>query len=61
MKSIELRQINHYYGKDQALENINLTIEEGEFFTFVVTPLVLASNNISDYSSEHFKPPRPRI
>ena len=35
MKSIELRQINHYYGKDQALENINLTIEEGEFFTLL--------------------------
>ena len=30
-----LRQINHYYGKDQALENINLTIEEGEFFTLL--------------------------
>ena len=35
MKNIELRQINHYYGKDQALENINLTIEEGEFFTLL--------------------------
>ena len=35
MKNIELRQINHYYGKEQALENINLTIEEGEFFTLL--------------------------
>ena len=35
MKNIELRKINHYYGKDQALENINLTIEEGEFFTLL--------------------------
>ena len=35
MKNIELRQINHYYGKDQALENINITIKEGEFFTLL--------------------------
>ena len=35
MKNIELRQINHYYGKEQALENINLTIAEGEFFTLL--------------------------
>jgi hypothetical protein len=37
------------------------TCEEGEVLAFVVSPFVLASNNISDYSSEHFKPPRPRI
>ena len=35
MKNIELRQINHYYGKEQALENINLEIKEGEFFTLL--------------------------
>ncbi len=35
MKNIELRQINHYYGKEQALENINIEIKEGEFFTLL--------------------------
>ena len=35
MKNIELREINHYYGKEQVLENINIEIKEGEFFTLL--------------------------
>ena len=35
MKNIDLKEINHYYGKEQVLHNINLTIKEGEFFTLL--------------------------
>ena len=35
MKNIDLKEINHYYGKEQVLHDINLTIKEGEFFTLL--------------------------
>ena len=35
MKNIDLKDVNHYYGKEQVLHNINLTIKEGEFFTLL--------------------------
>ena len=35
MKNIELKEINHYYGKEQVLHNINISIKEGEFFTLL--------------------------
>ena len=35
MKNIELKEINHYYGKEQVLHDINISIKEGEFFTLL--------------------------
>ena len=35
MKNIELKQINHYYGKEKVLHDISLSIKEGEFFTLL--------------------------
>ena len=35
MKNIELKEINHYYGKEQVLHNVNISIKEGEFFTLL--------------------------
>ena len=35
MKNIDLKEINHYYGKEQVLHDINLSIKEGEFFTLL--------------------------
>lgn len=33
-KNIELKEINHYYGKAQVLHDVNISIKEGEFFYF---------------------------
>ena len=35
MKNIELKEINHYYGKEQVLHDVNISIKEGEFFTLL--------------------------
>ncbi|HBG2771416.1 ABC transporter ATP-binding protein [Clostridioides difficile] len=35
MKNIELKEINHYYGKEKVLHDINISIKEGEFFTLL--------------------------
>ena len=35
MKNIELKEINHYYGKAQVLHDVNISIKEGEFFTLL--------------------------
>jgi len=35
MKNIELKEINHYYGKEKVLHNVNISIKEGEFFTLL--------------------------
>lgn len=32
---IKVKNISHFYGKDKALENINLTIKKGEFVSIV--------------------------
>ena len=29
MKNIELKEINHYYGKEQVLHDVNISIKEG--------------------------------
>ncbi|MCC0629165.1 MULTISPECIES: ABC transporter ATP-binding protein [unclassified Clostridioides] len=35
MKNIELKEINHYYGKEKVLHDVNISIKEGEFFTLL--------------------------
>lgn len=35
MSYLEIKNINKYYGKFHALKNINLTIEKGEFISFL--------------------------
>ena len=35
MKNIELKEINHYYRKEQVLHDVNISIKEGEFFTLL--------------------------
>ena len=35
MENIELKEINHYYGKEKVLYDINISIEKGEFFTLL--------------------------
>lgn len=35
MKSIRLENISKYHGKDATLQNLNLTIKEGEFFVLL--------------------------
>ncbi|HGM3506811.1 TPA: ABC transporter ATP-binding protein [Clostridioides difficile] len=35
MKNIELKEINHYYGKEKVLYDVNISIKEGEFFTLL--------------------------
>lgn len=35
MKSIDLKDINHYYGKEKVLHEVNISIKEGEFFTLL--------------------------
>jgi ABC-type Fe3+/spermidine/putrescine transport system ATPase subunit len=35
MKSIQLKDISHSYSDEKVLENINISIEEGEFFTLL--------------------------
>jgi len=35
MENIELKEINHYYGKEKVLHDINISIEKGEFFTLL--------------------------
>ena len=34
-ENIELKEINHYYGKEQVVHDINISIKEGEFFTLL--------------------------
>ncbi len=34
MKNIELKEINHYYGKEKVLYDINISIKEGEFLLY---------------------------
>ena len=35
MENIQLKEINHYYGKEKVLYDINISIEKGEFFTLL--------------------------
>ena len=35
MSRIELKNINKYYGSNRVLEDVNLTIEDGEFMTLL--------------------------
>lgn len=35
MKAIEINRLTKYYGKSRGVQNLNLTVEEGEFFGFI--------------------------
>ena len=35
MRAIEISDLTKYYGKTRGVENLNLTVEEGEFFGFI--------------------------
>lgn len=35
MGTIQLQNIDKYYGKNHVLKNLNLTIEDGEFMTLL--------------------------
>lgn len=35
MKAIEINDLTKYYGKSRGITNVNLTVEEGEFFGFI--------------------------
>lgn len=35
MNAIKIENLTKYYGKNRGVENINLTVEEGEFFGFI--------------------------
>lgn len=35
MKAIDIQNLTKYYGKTRGVENLNLTVEQGEFFGFI--------------------------
>ena len=35
MKAIQTNQLTKYYGKHRGIENIDLSVEEGDFFGFI--------------------------
>ena len=59
MSYLEIKNVNKYYGKFQALKNINLTIEKGEFISFLgpsgcgKTPLLRTISGLEELNSGH--------
>ena len=35
MKAIETNQLTKFYGKSRGITNVNLSVEEGDFFGFI--------------------------
>ena len=35
MKAIEINDLTKFYGKSRGITNVNLTVDEGEFFGFI--------------------------
>ena len=59
MSYLEIKNVNKYYGKFQALKNINLTIEKGEFISFLgpsgcgKTTLLRTISGLEELNSGH--------